>query len=109
VIATIVVRRLFRSAGADALALAVLMSFALGPLVQLFRRIRLGHLPAVLLSLFLAVVLIGGLGLFVGSQFADLRSSCPIMKATSRPRSTRSGVRPPATRRSTVLRRRCAT
>ena len=52
------------------LALAVLMSFALAPLVALLRHVRLGHVPSVLLSLALALVLITGIGTFVGSQFA---------------------------------------
>src|ERR1700748_1192740 len=59
------------------LALAVLMSFALGPLVALLRHLRLGHLPAVLLSLLLALVLLSGIGTFVGSQFTGLAQDLP--------------------------------
>ncbi|HWC62590.1 MAG TPA: AI-2E family transporter [Rhizomicrobium sp.] len=59
------------------LALAVLMSFALAPLVTMFRHIRLGHVPSVLLSLFFAMVLIAGLGTFVGSQLAGLARDLP--------------------------------
>ena len=59
------------------LALAVLLAFALGPLVAMLRRLRLGHTPSVLLSLIFAVVLIGGLGSFVGAQFAKLAADLP--------------------------------
>ena len=63
------------------LALAVLMSFALGPLVALLRHLRLGHLPAVLLSLLLALVLLTGIGAFVGEQFAGLASDLPLYQS----------------------------
>ena len=59
------------------LALAVLMSFALAPLVGMLRRLKLGHVPSVLLSLAVALVLIGGLGIFVGSQIAGLARDLP--------------------------------
>ncbi len=59
------------------LALAVLLSFALAPLVGMLRHIRLGLVPSVLLSLCVALVLIGSLGLFVGSQIAGLASDLP--------------------------------
>jgi predicted PurR-regulated permease PerM len=59
------------------LALAVLLSFALSPLVAMLRRLRLGHAPSVFLSLIFAVVLIGSLGIFVGAQLAGLASELP--------------------------------
>ena len=59
------------------LALAVLLSFALAPLVAVLRHIRLGHVPSVLLSLVVALVLIAGLGTFVGSQLAGLARDLP--------------------------------
>ena len=59
------------------LALAVLMSFALGPLVALLRHVRLGHLPSVLLSLVFALVLLSGIGAFVGAQFTGLAQDLP--------------------------------
>jgi predicted PurR-regulated permease PerM len=59
------------------LALAVLMSFALAPLVAMLRHIRLGHVPSVLLSLFFALVLIAGVGAFVGAQLAGLAHDLP--------------------------------
>src|ERR1700722_3204878 len=59
------------------LALAVLMSFALAPVVSVLRRIQLGHIPSVLLSLVLALIVIAGVGTFVGSQIAGLASALP--------------------------------
>ena len=59
------------------LALAVLLSFALAPLVAALRYVRLGHVPSVLLSLLVALVLIGGIGVFVGSQVAGLARDLP--------------------------------
>ena len=59
------------------LALAVLMSFALSPVVAVLRKVRLGHIPSVLLALVAALVLIAGVGTFVGSQVAGLASSIP--------------------------------
>ncbi len=59
------------------LALAVLMSFALAPVVSVLRRIRLGHIPSVLLSLALALVVIAGVGTYVGSQVAGLANALP--------------------------------
>ena len=59
------------------LALAVVLSFALAPLVAVLRHIRLGHVPSVLLSLVVAMVLIAGLGTFVGSQLAGLAHDLP--------------------------------
>ena len=59
------------------LALAVLMSFALAPLVGLFKRLRLGNAGAVVISLALAVMVVGSLGLFMGSQLAKLAAELP--------------------------------
>ena len=59
------------------LALAVLMSFALAPLVSLLKRLRLGNVPAVLVSLVLAIVILSSLGTFMGSQLAKLAADLP--------------------------------
>src|SRR5215469_368612 len=59
------------------LALAILMSFAIAPLVGLLRHLRLGHMPAVILSLVLALVILSAVGTFVGSQFAGLAADLP--------------------------------
>ncbi|HUE65889.1 MAG TPA: AI-2E family transporter [Rhizomicrobium sp.] len=59
------------------LALAVLTSFALAPLVTLFKKLRLGNVGAVTISLLLAVVIVSLLGLFMGSQLAKLAADLP--------------------------------
>jgi predicted PurR-regulated permease PerM len=59
------------------LALAVLMSFALAPLVSQLKRLSIGNVPAVIISLALAVVVVSSLGLFMGSQLAKLAAELP--------------------------------
>jgi predicted PurR-regulated permease PerM len=59
------------------LALAVLTSFALAPLVTLFKKLKLGNVGSVVISLFLAVVVVSSLGLFMGSQLAKLAADLP--------------------------------
>ena len=59
------------------LALAVLTSFALSPLLGTLRHLRLGHIPAVLVTLLLAMVILGGIALFTGSQLAKLAGELP--------------------------------
>jgi predicted PurR-regulated permease PerM len=59
------------------LALAVLISFALVPLVGLFRKLRLGNVAPVLISLLLAVVVFVSLAGFMGSQLAKLAAELP--------------------------------
>jgi predicted PurR-regulated permease PerM len=59
------------------LALAVLMAFALAPLVSLLKRWHLGHVAPVLISVLLAVVLLTAVGGFMGSQLAKLASELP--------------------------------
>src|SRR5579863_2577432 len=59
------------------LALAVLMSFAIAPLVGMLRHLKLGHVPAVLLSLAMALVILSAIGAFVGAQFAGLAADLP--------------------------------
>jgi predicted PurR-regulated permease PerM len=59
------------------MALAVLLSFALGPLVLLLRRWHLGRVPAVIAVVLLAVSIIGGIGTFVGNQLAHLAADLP--------------------------------
>ncbi len=59
------------------LALAILMSFALAPLVGLLKRLRLGNLAPVLISLAFALVILSSLALFMGSQLAGLATELP--------------------------------
>jgi predicted PurR-regulated permease PerM len=58
-------------------ALAILLSFALGPLVLLLRRWRLGRVPAVIVVVLLAFSIIGGIGTFVGTQLTHLAGELP--------------------------------
>jgi len=72
------------------MALAVLLSFALGPLVLLLRRWHLGRVPAVIVAVLLAFSIIGGIGTFVGTHNSRIwQRTCPDTKPTSRGRSTR--------------------
>jgi len=59
------------------LALSVLISFALVPLVSLLKRLRLGNVVPVLVSLILAVVILSSLAAFMGSQLANLAADLP--------------------------------
>jgi len=59
------------------LALAMLMSFALSPLVGLLKRWGLGHVAPVLISLGLAIVILSALAGFMGSQRGKLGTAVP--------------------------------
>src|SRR5476651_914863 len=59
------------------LALSVLMAFALAPVVEFLRRLRLGRIGAVILTVTLAVLLICGIAAFIGTQLAWLAQSLP--------------------------------
>lgn len=59
------------------LALAILCTFLLAPLVLLLTRLRINRVLAVILSLGLGLALIGGLGTLVFNQFADLARELP--------------------------------
>jgi predicted PurR-regulated permease PerM len=63
------------------LALAVLISFALSPLVAGLRHIRLGHIPAVVVTMLFAVVVLGSIALFTGSQLAKLAGELPYYQS----------------------------
>jgi predicted PurR-regulated permease PerM len=64
------------------LALATLLGFALAPLVRLLRWCRLGRVPSVLVAVVIAFVVIGGLGMIIGSQVARLAENLPQYQAT---------------------------
>jgi len=59
------------------LALAILCTFLLAPLVLLLTRLRINRVIAVILSLSVGFALIGGLGTLVFNQFADLARELP--------------------------------
>jgi len=58
-------------------ALAVLLAFALAPVTERLRRLHLGHVPSVLLTVLFAFLIIGALGAYIGSEFAHLAGDLP--------------------------------
>ena len=64
------------------MALAVLLSFVLGPLVNLFRRLRLPRLAAVGLAVILTLGIILALAGVIGMQVAGLGSDVPRYRTT---------------------------
>ncbi|MFC6790962.1 AI-2E family transporter [Methylobacterium komagatae] len=64
------------------LVLAVLLSFVLGPVVNLLRRAKLGRVPSVIVAVLLALGVLGGIGAVIGTQVAGLASNLPQYQAT---------------------------
>jgi predicted PurR-regulated permease PerM len=64
------------------ITLAVLLSFVLGPVVELFRRLRLPKVAAVLLAVLLALTVILLVATLIGTQIADLAGNLPQYQAT---------------------------
>lgn len=59
-------------------ALAILLAFALAPVVERLRRLHLGHVPSVLMTVLFAFVIIGALGTYIGTEFAQLAGDLPL-------------------------------
>jgi len=59
------------------LALSILMAFALAPVVEFLRKLRIGRILGVILSVTFAVLLISGIMAFIGTQLAWLAGSLP--------------------------------
>ena len=59
------------------LALALLLSFALGPLVMMLRGWRFGRVPSVVAAVVLASLMIFGIGALIGGQLAVLAENLP--------------------------------
>jgi predicted PurR-regulated permease PerM len=59
------------------LALAVLLSFALGPPVVLLRRWPIGRVPSVIATVVLAFLVIFGIGSLIGNQLAHIAENLP--------------------------------
>ncbi|MBS0469583.1 MAG: AI-2E family transporter [Proteobacteria bacterium] len=59
------------------LALSILMAFALAPVVEFLRRLRVGRIAGVILTVSLAVLLISGIATFIGTQIAWLAVGLP--------------------------------
>src|SRR5436309_3413626 len=64
------------------LALAILLAFALAPIVSVLRRLHVGHVASVLLTTLFTVAVIGALVLFIGSQLAHLAAELPKYQHT---------------------------
>lgn len=58
-------------------ALAILLSFALAPMVLLLRRCHLGRVPSVIAVVMIAFGAVSGLGFLLGSQLAHLAGNLP--------------------------------
>src|SRR5918998_3647734 len=63
-------------------ALSILLGFALTPLVNWLRRLRLPRIAAVLVAVTLAFVLIGGIAYVVGRQVVQLADNLPSYQTT---------------------------
>ena len=59
------------------LALAILLSFALGPLVMRLRRWHFGRAPSVVVTVLLAFLVIFSVGTLIGSQLTQLAEELP--------------------------------
>ena len=66
------------------LALSVLLSFALVPAVRLLERRGLPRAAAVVLTVVVAMGLLGGVGYLVGQQLTALANASPTTRRTSR-------------------------
>lgn len=64
------------------IAIAVLLSFVLAPLVNLLRRVRLGRIFAVVLAVLLATGVIAALSTVIGVQVAELARDVPRYQST---------------------------
>jgi predicted PurR-regulated permease PerM len=64
------------------ITLALLLTFLLAPLVNWFRRIYFGRVPAVLLVVTLALAVLVGIGGVIGSQLKELASDLPKYAST---------------------------
>nr|WP_245524392.1 AI-2E family transporter [Methylobacterium nonmethylotrophicum] len=64
------------------IVIAVLLSFVLGPLVALLRKLRLGRLPSVGVAVLLLLAVVAGLGALIGMQLADLSTGLPRYQRT---------------------------
>ena len=62
------------------LALALLFSFLLAPMVTRFERWKIPRIPAVLVTVLFAFAMIGGVGYIVGGQVIDLTYKLPSYK-----------------------------
>lgn len=66
------------------IALAILISFLLAPLIKKIERLKIGRIASVLLVTLFAFSVIGGLGYIVGVQVIDLAEKLPNYKSNLR-------------------------
>jgi predicted PurR-regulated permease PerM len=59
------------------LALAILLSFALGPFVMLLRRWHFGRVPSIIAAVMLAFLLISSIGVLLGTQLVEFAQTLP--------------------------------
>jgi predicted PurR-regulated permease PerM len=64
------------------IALAVLLSFVLAPLVALLRRLRLGRVLSTLIAIILAIGIVLAVGAAIGTQVAQLATNLPRYQTT---------------------------
>ena len=64
------------------IAIAVLLSFVLAPLVNLLRRLRMGRIAAVLIAVLIATGIMGALSTVIGVQVAELVRDVPRYQHT---------------------------
>lgn len=64
------------------IAIAILLSFVLGPLVNLLRKLRLGRFFAVATSVLLTLGIAAALATLIGVQLADLADDVPRYRST---------------------------
>ncbi|MDQ4135272.1 MAG: AI-2E family transporter, partial [Pseudomonadota bacterium] len=63
-------------------ALSILLAFALTPLVNRLRRLRMPRIAAVIIAVTLAFILIGGIAYVVGRQVVQLANNLPSYQTT---------------------------
>ena len=64
------------------LALAILLSFLLAPLVLLLRRARIGRIPSVFVAVLLAIIVMLGIGALIAGQVRQLTEDLPQYQST---------------------------
>ncbi|MGI8907603.1 MAG: AI-2E family transporter [Candidatus Sumerlaeaceae bacterium] len=64
------------------LALALLITFMLAPVVSRLERWHFGRVPSVVLVILTALAIVGGMGYLVANQFVDLAGKLPSYKQT---------------------------
>ena len=64
------------------LAVAILLSFVLAPLVLRLRRLHIARVPSVLIAVVIAFVVIAGIGAIMGTELAGLAKNLPQYQQT---------------------------